>query len=105
MLVEYAKDYLRELFEGKEAHSKKYRFQQEIVNGYRKVVSAIKTARHPKDLISNKGLKFEALKESKGEIYSVRANSKYRVLFTIRQEGETKVVTICRILELSNHYK
>ena len=33
------------------------------------------------------------------------ADKKYRIEFTITSNGVESVVTVCNILELSNHYK
>jgi proteic killer suppression protein len=45
------------------------------------------------------------LKGGKKGISSIRANKKYRIEFTVKDSGIEPVVTVCNILELSNHYK
>ena len=41
----------------------------------------------------------------KAGISSIRVNDQYRIEFTVKQISSEAVVTICNILELSNHYK
>ena len=45
------------------------------------------------------------LKGDKSGISSIRVNDQYRIEFTVEQVSSETVVTICNILELSNHYK
>ncbi len=40
-----------------------------------------------------------------GPYSSIRVNDQYRIEFTVEQVSSETVVTICNILELSNHYK
>lgn len=37
-------------------------------------------------------------------MFSVRVNDKYRIEFTLNETLEEPLLTICNILELSNHY-
>ena len=50
-------------------------------------------------------LNYEMLKGDKAGISFVRVNNKYRVEFTVRDSIEEPIVTVCNIIELSNHYK
>lgn len=38
-------------------------------------------------------------------ISSVRINIKYRLEFTVREVLGEQVITVCRLLDISNHYK
>ena len=42
--------------------------------------------------------------DDKAGISSIRVNDKYRIEFTVNM-AEEPLVTICNVLELSNHYK
>ena len=57
------------------------------------------------DLYPFKSLHFEALHGDKEGRFSVKANDQYRVEFTLTETEDDPVVTICNIMELSNHYK
>ena len=50
-------------------------------------------------------LNYEVLKGDKRGISSIRVNDKYRVEFTVRESIEEPIVTVCNIIDLSNHYK
>ena len=45
------------------------------------------------------------LRGDKAGISFIRVNDQYRIEFTVKQVSAETVVTICNILELSNHYK
>ena len=57
------------------------------------------------DLYPFKSLHFEALHGDKEGRFSIKANDQYRIEFTLEELDEEPVVTICNIMELSNHYK
>ncbi len=104
MLIEYDKEYLRELYEYGKTSDKKHRFQPQVIKGYKRAVDVLKVAKRIEDLYPFKGLHFEALTGDKKGSFSVRASDKYRVEFTVSETGEEQIVTLCMILELSNHY-
>lgn len=57
------------------------------------------------DLFRNNALNYEALQGDKAGMSSVRINRKYRLEFTVRDVLNEQVVTVCRLLDISNHYK
>lgn len=50
-------------------------------------------------------LNYERLKGDKRGMESVRVNDQYRIAFRREKRGMDILITVCRILELSNHYK
>lgn len=50
-------------------------------------------------------MNYEVLHGDKEGISSVRINRKYRLEFTVREMMDEQIITICRLLEISNHYK
>lgn len=50
-------------------------------------------------------LNFEALTGDKNGHYSIRVNNKYRIEFTLDTSSEDALISICNIIELSNHYE
>jgi proteic killer suppression protein len=56
------------------------------------------------ELYPIKSLHFEALRGDKKGLYSVRVNDQYRVEFSLVEHSEQPILTICNIVELSNHY-
>lgn len=105
MQIEFDKEYLRELYQTGKTSDKKHRFQPQVIKGYKKAIDVLKMARRIEDLFPFKGLNFEVLQGDKKGVCSVRANGHYRVEFTVSTIGEEQVITICLILELSNHYQ
>ena len=57
------------------------------------------------ELYAIRSFHYEVLKGDKAGISSIRVNDQYRIEFTVKQSTSETVVTICNILELSNHYK
>lgn len=105
MLIEFDKDYLRELFEQGYTNDKKHRFQSEIIKGYKKCVMYLKRANNVEQLYPIRSLNYEVLQGNKKCISSVRINLQYRLEFTVREVWGEQIVTVCRLLEISNHYK
>lgn len=106
MLIKFEKDYLQELYEDGKARNKKYRFQKTIVRRYKETIDKLRVADRIEDLFLFSSLNYEKLKGDKKGIESVRVNDKYRIEFKSSIEVESpNSITICSIIELSNHYK
>lgn len=104
MQIVFKQEYLSSLYYN-QTPDKKHRFQPDVVKKYIKVVNILKNARAVEDLFPFNSLNYEKLYGDMAGIESVRVNDRYRLEFqTERVEGEV-IVTICNILELSNHYK
>lgn len=104
MVVIFEQTYLRELFETGRTSDKKHRFQPDIVNRYQKRIEMLMAAPSPETLYKFNSLNFEALTGDKTGSYSIRVNNKYRIEFTLDADREKPMITICNIVELSNHY-
>ncbi len=105
MIITFAKEYLEELYEEGKASSKKHRFQKSIIKRYKNTVDKLKAANKIEDLYPIKSLNYEKLSGYKKGLESVRVNDKYRLEFISSVEGEEpNTITICEIVELSNHY-
>lgn len=105
MYIEFDKEYLRELYTDGKTNNKKYRYQPEVIRGYQKAVFQLSSANRIEDLFRNKSLNYEALHGDKKGVSSVRINRKYRLEFTVREAQNEQIVTFCRLLDISNHYK
>jgi proteic killer suppression protein len=105
MIVTFDKEYLREMYEEGKTTDKKHRFQPEVVDSYAKGIYSLLKASKPEDLYKQRSLNYEKLQGDKKGISSIRATKKYRIEFTEKSDGVEPVITICNILELSNHYK
>ena len=105
MVVTFNEDYLENLYTKGETGIKKIRFQPQIVRGYQKGIKYLIQAKRKEELFPFKSLHFEALHGDKEGRFSIKANDQYRIEFTLTETDEEPVVTICNIMELSNHYK
>lgn len=104
MIVTFGKRYLKELYENGKSPDKKHRFQPDIVRRYKRQVDYLRAAAGKEDLFLIRSLHFEALRGDKLGLYSVRVNDQYRIEFTIAENIEQPILSICNIVELSNHY-
>lgn len=97
---------MRELFDFDKGHSsdKKYRFQPDIVKRYQKRIEMLMAVPSAETLYKFNSLNFEALRGDMANLYSIRVNDKYRIIFTLDTDNERPMITICNIVELSNHY-
>ena len=105
MIIEFGEEYLRELYENGKTTDKNHRFQPEIVKAYRKTVLKLMAAFRVTDLFAMHGLNYEVLQGNKSGRSSVRINQKYRLEFTVEEIAGEQIITICTLLEISNHYK
>lgn len=106
MKIIFEKEYLEELYEKGKAKNKKYRFQRSVIKKYIQTIDKIRVVNKIEDLYSIKSLSYEKLIGDKKGLESVRVNQKYRIEFKHRIEGEEPdTITICSIIELSNHYR
>ena len=105
MEITFEEDYLRELYYEGKAHNKKYRFQPQIIKKYVRVIDLMASLNSTADFYRYKALHYEVLVGDKKDRESVRVNDQYRIEFHSEVVGNEKQITICNILELSNHYK
>ncbi len=101
----FEKVYLQELYEKGKVTNKKYRFQPDIVKRYQNRIEILLNSESVEELYLIHSLNYEVLKGNKFGISSIRINNKYRIEFKVTYVGADKMLTICNILELSNHYK
>ncbi|WP_179348614.1 type II toxin-antitoxin system RelE/ParE family toxin [Winogradskyella pacifica] len=106
MEIIFEKDYLKELYESGKAKNKKHRFQPAVVKKYIQTIDKLRAAKYTEELYPIRSLNYEKLIGDKNGLESVRVDKKYRIEFISSVEGEEPdTLTICSIIELSNHYK
>ena len=104
MIVEFGKVYLKDLYTKGESNDKKPRYRIDVIKRYKRGIDYLKWASRKEDLFRINSLNFEALKGNKAGLFSIRVNDQYRIEFTMRDTIEEQILTICNIVELSNHY-
>ena len=106
MIVKFDKEYLSELYYKGKCSDKKHRYQPDIVKRYKRRIDTLNNASCIETLYRLNSLEYEVLSGDKKGISSIRVNDKYRIEFIVSQEEDGKaLLTICNIIELSNHYK
>lgn len=105
MEINFEKEYLRQLYETGKASGKKYRFQPQVVARYQLRIKTLECVNTIEELFTINSLHYEVLRGDKAGISSIRVNDQYRIEFTVSKIKSQPVVSICNILELSNHYK
>jgi len=106
MEINFEKDYLKELYENGKARNKKHRFQPNVIKKYIQTIDKLRVAKNTEELYPIKSLNYKKLIGDKKGLESVRVDGKYRIELITKLEGEEPdCITICSIIELSNHYK
>jgi proteic killer suppression protein len=106
MDIRFEKTYLSELYYTGKSGNKKYRFQPQVLKGYVTCVKALQRASRIEDLFQYHSLHYEKLRGDKEGLSSVRINLQYRLEFRelTAPDGEVEI-TICSLVDISNHYK
>lgn len=105
MIVTFDQTYLKELYEQGKTDDKKHRFQPDIIKRYQQRIKTLAAAPRIETLYQMKSLNYEVLKGDKKGTSSIRVNDQYRIEFTVTLINDDSIVTICNILDLTNHYK
>lgn len=105
MIVTFEYDYLKDLYEDGKSPDKKHRFQPDIIRRYQKAINLLKSASSIEALWAIRSLRYEVLSGDKTGLSSVSVNDQYRVEFSVTLNEKEPILTICNVVELSNHYK
>lgn len=104
MIVTFDKQYLRDLYDKGVSTDRKHWYQPDVVRKYVARIKLLEKAARIEDLFVFKSLNFENLSGDKKGISSIRVDNKYRIEFVVIDAGDVSLVTVCNILDLSNHY-
>lgn len=105
MDIIFEKNYLKELYYDGRTSDKHHRFQPQVIRKYIRVVDILDSVASTDDLYRYNSLHYEKLVGDKSGLESVRVNSQYRIEFKTTVRESERSITICNIIELSNHYK
>ena len=105
MEIKFDKVYLEELYLSGRSSDKKHRFQPQIVAKYRKTIDIMESVSRIEDLFCYRSLRYEVLVGDKAGLESVRVNDQYRIELKSTKIDAEVAITVCNIIELSNHYK
>ena len=104
MIVIFEQQYLRNLYEHGTTNDKKHHFEP-YIEKYKERIDTLKRTLKIEDLFLISSLKYEVLQGDKQGISSIGVNHKYRIEFTVKENDNDTLLSVCNIIELSNHYK
>lgn len=104
MQIRFDKEYLSELYYTGKCSDKKHRFQPKVIRNYVKRIITLAEAPSIEALYVLNSLNYEVLSGNKEGISSIRIDHKYRLEFKVEQLTEP-IITVCNILDITNHYK
>ncbi len=105
MEIKFDKEYLSELYYNGKCSDKKHRYRPDIVKRYQRCIDLMEHVPTIERLYYYNALKYKVLDGDKKGISSVRVNDQYRIEFTVTMVETETLITVCNILDLSNHYK
>lgn len=105
MIVKFDKEYLEELYREGKSSDKHHRYQPQVIRKYVTRVATLKAAPNIEALYGLYSLNYEVLVGDKAGISSVRIDKQYRLEFLVNEEGEEPTITICTLIDITNHYK
>ena len=100
MVIEFEKEYLSELYYEGKCNDKKHRFQPQVIRNYVKRIVTLAEALNVEALYP-----LNSLTGSKKDISSIRIDKQYRLEFKISTTDSEPIITICSIIDITNHYK
>lgn len=104
MIVEYAEEYLEELYISSKCSDKKHRYQQQVIAKYQRRIDTLIAATRIEDLFVFNSMNFESI-DSANNLFSIRIDYHYRLIVKITVINTEPVVTIAKIIDISNHYQ
>jgi proteic killer suppression protein len=105
MEVKFDKKYLSELYYEGKCNDKKHRYQPQVIKNYKKCIDLLEGVTGVESLYKYNALHYEKLKGDKDGLESVRVNDQFRIEFKTKPIESETIITVCNIIELSNHYK
>ena len=104
LYAQFKNTYLEKIFEGKPV-SGKPRYSSDVIVKFKKTVLKLKYADNLKEIKSQRGLNFEALKGDLKGFYSVRVDYSYRLILAVDKNDVVTVSEIITIHDLTNRYQ
>lgn len=105
MEVTFETESLLKLYQEGINDDRKIRLQPHIIKRYQKAVDYLRDAPSIESLWQIKSLHYEKLKGDKKDRSSVKINDQYRLEFIVTLNNKQPILTICHIMEISNHYQ
>ena len=105
MDINFEQVYLSQLYYEGKCKDKRHRFQPDIVKRYIRAIDILESVEKIEELYNFHSLNYEVLVGDMRGLESVRIGNKYRLIFKTSTHENDMTITICNILDLTNHYK
>jgi toxin HigB-1 len=106
MTVSFEKDYLKDLYEGKTRKYKEFKSNPRLIRQYVKTVNKLKNITRIEQLYQLSSLHYEKKEGNLKGKSAVWVNEQYRIIFQeTSSEGNSQVIDILELEELSKHYQ
>ena len=102
MDIVFQKEYLSDLYYTGRTQDKQHCYQPEVVRKYVRVVGILEAVGRMEDLFRFNSLHYEAIDN---DYYSVRIDYHYRLIFQMEAKQGDTLFTICKLEDITNHYK
>jgi proteic killer suppression protein len=97
MQLEFNDDELERLAYDPQAHTT--RWGPDVTKAFQRVLFYIANAEDERDIRASKGLRLEKLKGKRAGTWSVRINSKYRLILRFETSADTKVAVVIEAVD------
>lgn len=104
MIVQFKNTYLEKLFQGKTVPGKP-KYSSDVIAKFKKTILKLQYADNIRELKSQRGLNYEALKGDYKGYYSVRVDLSYRLILTVDKDDKLAITEILSVYDLTNHYQ
>ena len=104
MEIDFSKEYLIDLYEGKVSKYKEYKSNPQLIKQYQKTINKLKSITRIEQLYQIGSLKYEKKKGNLKGISAVWINKQYRILFEEKAIKDELIIDVLEIQELSKHY-
>ena len=105
MELKFDKKCLSEFYYEGTCSDKKHRYQPQVIKNYKKCIDLLEMVPGVESLYKYNALNYERLRGNKEGLESIRVNDQYRIEFETKHIESETIITVCNIIELSNHYK
>ena len=103
MVIEFDKEYLKELYINSEIENRKHGVQPSIVKKYIQTIDKLRAANSVEELYPIKSINYERPLGNKKELETIRIDNEHRIEFKTKKSLYQQI-TICLIIDISNHY-
>lgn len=106
MIIDFTKEYLADIYEGKVRKHKEYKSNPQLVKQYIKAINKLKGISKIEQLYQIKSLNYEKKTGDLEGISAVWVNKQFRILFReVATDSENLVINLLEIEELNKHYE